>query len=185
MITVASEVKPNKGTSADTVGGSFAAHQEELRWLAGFLTDDDATAEACVIDAYATAQGFSEAVGDGLEISPTFATIYSAIQMRGSRIAELSPAYEARAYCTYEPMPVAWIEFMVTESDVLRCRLDTLCRFALVMCGIEKCASTEAAQWLGISQLAVEAAYCSALESLQLIDCEIRSECDAGPATWN
>ncbi len=187
MITAGKrEIQSNKDTAVDTIRGTFAEHQEELRWLAGFLTGDDVIAEACVIDACATAQGFAEAVGDGLlDLSPTFATICSAIQIHAARIAELSTAYESRAYCTPEQMPAASLEFIVTESDVICCRLDTLARFALVMCGIEKCASTEAAQWLGISQIAVEAAYCAALESLQVIDCETRAECHAGPAMWN
>lgn len=186
MITAGKhEVQSDRGTTAETIRGKFAEHHKELRWLAGFLTGDDAVAEACVIDACATAESFSEALSDGLDISPTFATIYSTIQMHRSRIAELSPAYESRAYCTHEQLPAASLEFIVIKSDVIRCRLDTLCRFALVMCAIEKCLPSEAAQWLGISQLAVEAAYCAALESLQVINCEMRSESDAVPAVWN
>ena len=179
------EVQPDTGTAAETIRGAFAEHEEELTWLASFLTGNDAVAEACVIDACAIAQNFSEALGDRLEVSPTFATIYSVLQIHESRIAELSPLYESRGYCTHEQLPAASVEFIVMNSDVIRCRLDTLCRFALVMCGIEKCPLAEAAQWLGISQLAVEAAYCAALESLQIINCETRSACHAGGPTWN
>jgi DNA-directed RNA polymerase specialized sigma24 family protein len=61
---------------------------------------------------------------------------------------------------------------VVRESDVIRLRLDSLCRFVLVLCGFEQRSTGEAALLLGISKHAVEAAYGSALESLEVIYCQ-------------
>ena len=64
------------------------------------------------------------------------------------------------------------IGFMISESLDVRHQLDVLCRFVLILCGVEKSSSGEAALLLGISKNAVEAAYCAALESLEVIRCQ-------------
>jgi len=181
------EVLSDIATTPEAIRGTFAEHQEELRWLAGFLTGDDEVAQACVVDACAFAQRSWEGGADWFAVSPAFATVYSAMQIQRSRIAELSPVYEGRigGRRTDEQLPPDLLELIVTESDVIRSRLDTICRFVLVICGIEECPSTEAARWLGISWPAVEAAYCAALESLEGFDCEGQIESDAAPAAWN
>jgi hypothetical protein len=120
-------------------------------------------------------------------MSPSFATIHSAMQIHRLRIAELCPVYED-CLCLErrdEQLPPDSLVLIVAESDVLRRRLDTICRFVLVICGIEKYSSTEAARWLGISQPAVEAAYCAALQAVDVIECEARIESEAGSAAWN
>jgi DNA-directed RNA polymerase specialized sigma24 family protein len=47
-----------------------------------------------------------------------------------------------------------------------------LCRCALVLCGIEKYSTREAALLLGIDYTSVESAYCAALQFLDVIGCE-------------
>ena len=174
-------------TTAEAIRGAFLTSQEELRSLAAFLTGDDRVGEACVLDACEFMQRSCDAGTDWLTVSPAFATLNSAIQVQQSRIAELAPVYENRLCSgrTDEQLPAESLEFIVLESNAIRSRLDTICRFVLVMCGIEKRASTEAAKCLGISRWAVEAAYCAAIESLAIIDCQRHIESDPDSTAWN
>ena len=178
------EAYSDVATTADAIRGTFVEHQEELTWLAGFLTGDDVLAEACVADACASAQRLSV---DLLPMTPEFATFHSAVQMQRSRVAELCEIYEARecAPRSHERLLPESLEFLVTESDVIRARLDALCRFVLVLCGIEKCSAAQAAQWLGVNECAVEAAYDAALDSLEVFYCESQIGLHPSTATWN
>ncbi len=169
-------------TTTDTVCGTFVEQREELTWIAAFLTANDEVASACVADACATAQNISE---DWLPASPAFATVNSAIQIQQSRITQLARLYDRDEHRGYEQTLPESLEFIVMESDAICARLDTFCRFVLVLCGIEKCLPSEAAQWLGVSRHAVEAAYCRALDALEVIGCETVVEADAGLAVWN
>ena len=171
----------------EAICGAFSEHQEELRWLAAFLTGDDGMGEACVFDACACMQKSCDGGADRLTASPAFATVNSAIQVQQSGIAELAPVYANRVCSgrTDEKLAAESLEFIVLESDVIRSRLDTICRFVLVICGIENRAPTEAASWLSISRSAVEAAYCAAIDSLEVIDCQRQIESDPGSTAWN
>jgi len=60
-------------------------------------------------------------------------------------------------------------ELLAIEFDTVQLRVDVLCRFVLILCGIERRSITEAAQLLGITRCAVESAYSAALESLEVI----------------
>ena len=64
------------------------------------------------------------------------------------------------------------LEFVASESDAIRHQLDVLCRFVLILCGVEQRPLSEAALLLGISTHAVEVAYCAALEWLEVIRCQ-------------
>ncbi len=180
------ELHPDQVTTAEVIRGKFVEHQQELQWLASLLTGDEVVAEACVVDACGIAQKLSSVIGGGLAISPTFATIYSAIQVQKRRIAELSAIYESEAFLcgAQDQLPHECLELIVTNCDLVRRRLDVICRFALVMCGLEACPIAEVARWLGISESAVKSAYGAALESLEVIDCEARA-LEAGPGAWN
>lgn len=77
--------------------------------------------------------------------------------------------------CIHEhqaPLPQDMIGFVASESDVIRHKLDVLCRFALILCGVERRPPGEAALMMGISQHAVEVAYCAAIDSLEIIRCQ-------------
>ncbi len=181
------ELHAEAATTPEAIRGAFLNSQEELRWLAAFLTGDDRVGEACVLDACEFMQRSFDAGADCLTVSPAYATLNSAIQVKQSRIAELAAVYENRLCSgrTDEQLPADSLEFIVLESNAIRSRLDTICRFVLVICGIEKRASTEAAKWLGISRRAVDAAYCAAIESLAIIDCQGQIEADPGSTAWN
>ncbi len=173
--------------AAEETHGTFAEHQEELRWLAIFLTGNHEMAKACLVNACAFTQASSEPTPAFMPVSPVFAVIDCSFEIERTRIAELSHIYKARDcfHTAHELLPPESLEFIVAESELIRSRLDTLCRFVLVICGIEKFSWVEAARWLRISPLAVEGAYCAALESLEVIDCEAHLEQDAGIAAWN
>jgi hypothetical protein len=180
------EVLFDIAASDEAIRSTFVEHREELRWLADFLTGSDEVAEACVVDVYRLAQKSWE-LEDWLPVSPAFAIICAALEIQRKRIAELSNVYEGRMclHPTHGQLAPESLEFIVGKSEVIRSRLDTLSRFVLVICGIEKSSYLEASQWLGISPIAVESALCAAVESLEVIECEIRFECDASPAAWN
>lgn len=182
-----SEVRSSNASADEAIRGNYVEHQEELRWLAVFLTGNDEVAEACIVDACEFSQRLFDLMPDGLPVSPAFAAVDSTIEIQRARIADLSRVYERRLclHDRHEQLPRASLEFIVMESEVIRSRLDTLCRFVLIICGIERFTWDEAARWLGISALAVEGAYCVAVDWLEVIDCETHMECSIGPAAWN
>jgi DNA-directed RNA polymerase specialized sigma24 family protein len=174
--------------SKTDVRRAFDDYHEELEWLAEFLTGDTKLAEACIVDASAIATTQSEVFEHWLEHWARRATIRSAVEMQHSRIAQLAAAYE-RSPCSHRDHP--WLrpeqlDMIHARSDELRSRLDVLGRAILVMRGIEKYSSRECELLLGISRGAMQAAYCAALESLDMLSCEITAylEPSAVPCCW-
>jgi len=156
------------------IGRVFSQHREELEWLANFLTGDETIAAACLVDACALAESENPGFQEWLLKCACLATIRSAVQIQQRRIVHLSFAYKQRP-CIHGGHPALssdWREILVGESSVVIARLDVLCRFALVICGLEKRSAHEAAVLLGIDQAAVEGAYCDAIKSLEVISCE-------------
>lgn len=171
--TLTSAIRPTASglATADEVRAAFTEHREELAWLAGFLAGDEMVATACVIDASTLTEGENGKDQVWLWPWPREATICSALDVQRVRIAQLSSVYD-RCDCVYgehAALPVEMLEFLVRESDLIRVRLDTICRFVLVLCGIGNRHSREAASLLGISEHAVGAAYCTALQYLDVI----------------
>ncbi|HEY2236430.1 MAG TPA: hypothetical protein VGK01_23370 [Candidatus Angelobacter sp.] len=159
---------------AEEIRTAFVENKQALTWLAEFLTGDEMIASACVIDAcHLTEREYDR----GQEWSwtwPRNATIHSALAIQRSRIAQLSPVYD-HGCCIREyhgPLSQDMIGFVASESDVIRHKLDVLCRFALILCGVEQRPPAEAARLLGISKHAVDVAYSAALESLEIIRCQ-------------
>ena len=162
--------------TAEEIRSAFAEHKQELTWLAEFLTNDELMASACLADAGNLSKSSNkedEVCQEWARSWPREATIRSAVDFKRMRIAELSCAYEGEA-CGQQHFPLALdtIELVVRESEFLRLRLDSLCRFALILCGFEQHSAVEAARLLGISKRAVEGAYGTALESLEVIQCQ-------------
>ena len=187
MISTGTYEPSDVTTTPEAIRGTFAEHEEELRWLALFLTNNDDVAEACLVDACAVAQGCCREFRKSLSISPTFAIIDAAISVQRDRITQLARSYERRL--TYELPPQQLspdsLSFIVAQSDVLRSRLDSLCRVVLILRGIEKCTPMEVAGWLGISAPATEAAYATALAMVDIVDCESWLDADPGLLAWN
>ncbi len=161
--------------TAEEIRSAFVEHKQELTWLAEFLTNDELMASACIADAGDLSKSSKEDEIDQecARSWPREATIRSAVDFKRMRIAELSCAYEGEA-CGQQHPPLSQdaIELVVRESEVLRLRLDSLCRFALILCGFEQHPAAEAARLLGISKRAVESAYGTALESLEIVHCQ-------------
>ena len=78
-----------------------------------------------------------------------------------------------------------WCDVLLEESSVVCARLDILCRFALVICGLEKRSANEAALLLGVDPASVEGAYCAAIKSLEVIGCEQFQQQNEFAAVWN
>ena len=160
--------------SAEEILTAFIENNQALTWLAEFLTGDEMIASACVIDACTLAEGEYEM---GQERSSGWlrdAIIHSALDFQRSRIAQLSPAHEG-VNCFHEhhaPLSQEMIAFLANESEAIRLQLDVFCRFVLILHGVERRPAGEAALLLGTSKHAVEAAYCAALELLEVIRCQ-------------
>ena len=164
---------------AEEIRAAFTEHRRELAWLAEFLTDDELMASVCVADARnLTDTHEDEICQECVRRWPREATIVSALDLKRTRIAELSSVYESYEYGAFvgrqhPPLSLDIFELVVSESDLVRRRLDSLCRFVLILCGVEQRSTGDAALLLGISKHAVEAAYSSALESLEVIYCQV------------
>jgi DNA-directed RNA polymerase specialized sigma24 family protein len=173
--------------TVEDIRGAFTSHREALRWLAEFLTGGNELAEACLIDASDIAAAHNEVYQKSLLHWTRLATITSAIEMRRSRIAQLAPVYEKRAHAHSDrpQLLVGAIEFLIMKSDLVQSEVDILCRFVLVMCGVEGCSPCEAAAYLGISRPAVEAAYRAALEWVDVMYCQTLTEHCICAAAWN
>ena len=161
--------------SAAEIRAAFVEHKEELTWLAEFLSDDELTASACVADARDLMENNEEEVcQECLQTWAREATLRSVLGLKQMRIAELSSRYERDDLIAREhaPMPLDTIEFVVRRSDIVRRRLDSLCRFVLVLCGLEHHSVRDAARVLGISKHAVQVAYATVLEFLDVVYCQ-------------
>ena len=164
---------------AEEIRAAFTEHRRELTWLAEFLTDDELMASACVADArHLPDNNEDEICQDCIGRWHREATILSALDLKRTRIAELSSVYESYEYGAFvgrqhPPLSLDKFELVVSESDLVRRRLDSLCRFVLILCGVEQRSTGDAALLLGISKHAAEAAYSSALESLEVIYCQV------------
>ena len=160
--------------SAEEIRTAFIENNQALTWLAEFLTNDETIASACVIDACSLTEREYERGQEWSRTWPRYATIHSALDIQRVRIAQLAPVYNRvdRIHGHHATLSQDMIGFMISESLDVRHQLDVLCRFVLILCGVEKSSSGEAALLLGISKNAVEAAYCAALESLEVIRCQ-------------
>jgi DNA-directed RNA polymerase specialized sigma24 family protein len=159
----------DRHASLKDIRNEFTKHHDELLALALFLTGDEGRAETCFTAARALARAYKNVSLPYVIYWLRRATILSAVQLQQLRITQLADMYTARL-CPHGVHPVLSPE----EVDSLRAQrracalqLDTLCRFALVMYGIEKYSPAQAALLLGVSKKAFDAAYCATVESLK------------------
>jgi len=147
----------------------FADYHDTLHWLARFLIGDK-LASACVIDACNIAERQGPAFHEWLAHWAARATLRCALRMQRADIVKLAPTYERfeRVDEMRPPLLAGDLQPLVEETDALRTRLDVLCRFVFVMHGIAKESCEEVAAQLGVSEKAVERAYCAAFDTLHL-----------------
>jgi DNA-directed RNA polymerase specialized sigma24 family protein len=171
--------KQGHATASD-VGRVFTDYRQELEWLALFLTGDEKLVEACLVDARTLATTENQVFEEWLEHWARRATINSAAGMQQSRIRQLAATYERRPclHGEHGPLPSESAELLKLRSPVLTSRLDVLCRFALVLRGIERYSTLESALMLGVGKVSLEAAYCAALESVTTLECELIDQLD-------
>lgn len=157
--------------SAAEIRTAFTQHKQELTWLAEFLTGNEIMASACVIDARTRTENRNAVSEEWFWTWPRETTIRSALDLERVRIDQLASVYERRdrIYCQHASMSTGMAELLVIEFEAVQLRLDVLCRFVLMLCGVEERSVTETAQLLGISKRAVEGAYCAALDALEVI----------------
>ena len=169
------------------LGRVFSQHREELEWLANFLTGDEKIAEACVVDACAQAELENPSFQEWPSTWASMSTIRSAAQIQQQRIAQLSSAYMQSGCIHGEDTVLSsdWCDVLLEESSVVCARLDIFCRFALVICGLEKLSANEAALLLGVDPAGVEGAYCAAIKSLEVISCQQFQRQNDSAAMWN
>jgi DNA-directed RNA polymerase specialized sigma24 family protein len=115
------------------------------------------------------------------------ATLIAAVEAQRLRIRQLAVIYQQRrcSHREHAALPQSLIEFAVARADVLHKRLDVLCRSALLLCGIKKRSTAEAALLLGVSEVAVSSAYCVAIDCLDVMQCEQLREIDEIAAICN
>ncbi|MBV9609359.1 MAG: hypothetical protein JO187_07360 [Acidobacteria bacterium] len=173
MISTAYENRSSV-TARDDAHSNLSQCLTGLEWLAFFMTANVDVATACVVDACGVAESANHG-SDALTIEwARYGTIRTAIQSQQVRIAQLSSTYERRS-CMHRPhaeLSAESIELVIAEDGPLLMKLDALCRCALVICGIEKRSVREAASLLGVTDSIVRAAYCNALEYLDVVGCE-------------
>ena len=163
----------------DDVRKIFADYHDALHWLAGFLIGDE-LAPACIIYACNIAERQGPIFHEWLAHWAARATLRCALLMRRESVAQLAPGYERfeHAHAKHSPLTAEDLQLLVEKSEVLPDRLDVFCRFVLVMHGIAKETCEEVAAQLGVSQNAVERAYCVAFDTLHVLSKDARQSGD-------
>ncbi len=172
---------------SEYVGTAFSQNREELEWLANFLTGDEKIAEACVVDACTQAESENPSLQEWSFKWASMSAICSAAQVQQQRVGQLSSSY-MQCGCIHgghTALSSDWCDILLEESSVVCARLDILCRFALVICGLEKRSANEAALLLGVDPASVEGAYCAAIKCLEVISCEQFQRQNDFAAVWN
>ncbi len=175
--TINTDIAATSGiATAEEIRTAFTEHKQELTWLAEFLTGDELMASVCVTDArdLTESNNEDEICQERLQQWAREATVRSAVDFTRMRIAELCSTYEHGDFIGHHHPQLSpdRMELVVRESDRIRSRLDSLCRFVIILCGFEQRSFAEAAHVLGISKHAAEAAYSYALEILEVIYCQ-------------
>jgi DNA-directed RNA polymerase specialized sigma24 family protein len=91
--------------------------------------------------------------------------LYQYLPGNEDRAGNLASVHERRG-CVHRERALSPedAEWLASRLEAVQLHLDVLCRFALILCGVEQRSTTEASQMLGMSKHAVKGAYCAALE---------------------
>lgn len=173
MFTQTTKIRPGLA-SVEAVKSTFSRYRNELEWIAYFITGDELMATACVADACALTLSTNTVFEDWLLHWARHATTRAAVQMLGIRIKELARTHEGKS-CSHKahpPLDAEDLELVMSETEYLISKLDVASRCALVLCGIERRRTREVALLVGVPDLTVISAYCSALQALEVLRCE-------------
>jgi len=169
-----------RGATPDDIRKVFGDYHNLLRWLSGFLIGDEKLADACMVDACSIAETQTPDFHEWLVHWGARATVGCMLQRQHANIAELASEYEKSepAHRKHPALSPEYFLSLVKNSENIHARLDVLCRFVLVLCGIANDSSDKVAAQVGVSRSAVEAAYCVALEALELASDEVLYSAD-------
>jgi hypothetical protein len=172
--------------TADDIRKVFGDYHNVLRWLAVFPIGNEKLAADCIVDACTIAQTQTPVFHKWLVHWAARATVACALQIERGRIAELAPDYEKSesVHREHPPLSVKYFGLLIRNSEDIHARLDVLCRFVLVLRGIAKDSCNEVAAQLGISQSAVERAYCVAYDTLDLVSNEVLCNADVSAGSF-
>jgi hypothetical protein len=161
--------------TADDIRKVFGDYHNVLHWLAVFLIGNGKLADDCIVDACTIAQTQTPVFHEWLVHWAARATVACALQIELGRIAELAPDYEKSksVHREHPPLSVKYFGLLIKHSEDIHARLDILCRFVLVLRGIAKDSCNKVASQLGVSQSAVERAYCVAFDTLDFVSNEV------------
>jgi len=161
--------KHQAATVAD-IRETFGEYHNLLHWLNAFLLGDDNVSDDCVVDACTIADSQGPEFHEWLVHWAAHATINSVYDKQRERIAKLVPKYEHRELPEARSAALSpeHISVLLRSSKQVQTRLDLLCRFVLVLHGMGKLSYSEIATQLRISEDAVERAYATAYQTVEL-----------------
>ncbi len=185
LATLLEEITGNRRCATpDDIRKVFGDYHNLLRWLTGFLIGDEKLAGGCIVDACTIAETQTPDFHEWLVYWGARATIGYALQIQQANIAELAPKYESSepAHLKHPALSPEYFLLLIKNAENIHARLDVLCRFVLVLCGIANDSYDKVAAQLGVSRSAVEAAYCVAFDALELASDGVLCSADV-PAT--
>lgn len=169
-------------TSVEDVRRAFSDYHEALHWLAGLVVDDEHLASACVVDACMVAERQSQMFHEWLIHWAGMATVRCAVQRQHERISELAHSYAAQPDpqdLERPPLSDDHCHALIENAELIRQRMDLLCRLVLVVRGIARNSYDETAAELGISPAAAKHAYAAAFDTLQFVSTHPLEYCGA------
>jgi hypothetical protein len=160
--------------TVDDLRQIFTERREQLHWLALFLTGEETLANACLSHASLLAITPRQVIFDWREHWARRSIILTAAKIQQTQILQLAAAYRPRpcGHRGHLPLPGPELKILKELPHEIASRIDVFSRFALVMRGIENYSLHQTALMLEVSSAAVDAAYCAALASLNLLDAE-------------
>ena len=160
--------------AASDLSRVFIQHRKQLHWLALFLTGEEGLADACLSHASLLAVTRRHVSLDGIEHWARRGVILTAAKILQAQITQLAATYGPRpsSHTGHPALTGPQLTLLNALSHEVTFRFDVLCRLALVMRGIENYSSRQSALMLEVSEAAFDAAYCTALEALKILDAE-------------
>ena len=156
--------------TVDDIRRTFGEYHNLLRWLTAFLLEEQKVDEDCIVDACNIADKQGPEFHEWLIHWAAHATINCVYDKQQQRIAEFASKYENGELPErrYAPLSPRHISVLLRNSRQIQGALDLLCRFVLVLHGMGQLSYREIAMQLRISELAVERAYATAFEAVEL-----------------
>ncbi|HYG97563.1 MAG TPA: hypothetical protein VD837_00420 [Terriglobales bacterium] len=156
----------SRHASPDEVRQAFSENDADLKWLALILTGNKESAEACVVNALALSTNHNQVFEEWLSHWAHRATIRCAIESQRVSIREARTRTCPHGHhSSLSPLVKERIKTEPVTRAVIA--MDVIARFALVLRGIEGYSSRESAVLLGINRAEFEAAYCSAIATIE------------------